>query len=405
MYSLVMIPRHLAGALIRAVAQYPVVTLTGPRQAGKTTLLRAVFPHHRYVSLEVPDERRFAVEDPRGFLARFAGPAILDEAQHVPDLFSYIQVLVDERGGVGHFILSGSQNFLLMRQVTQSLAGRAYIAHLLPFSVAELRSLPPRDAHQPLALAPEIPTDPPTVGEWPELALTGFYPPVHDRGLQSFEWSSQYFQTYLQRDVRSLTQVGDLEAFRRFVLLCAGRIGQLLNLSSLGNDCGVSHETARRWLSVLEASFVVFRLPPHHQRFNKRLTKSPKLYFVDTGLVCYLLQIRNADELAIHAMRGPVFENLVIADLMKRCFHAGIEPRLAFWRDHRGNEIDLVVNTPDGPVPVEIKSGATVASSFFKGLRYWRKIVPNPRPGMLVYGGGESYFREDTVVLSWRHWQ
>ena len=399
-----MIPRHLAAALIRASAQYPVISLTGPRQSGKTTLLRATFPRHHYVSMEAPDDRQFAVEDPRGFLGRFSGPVILDEAQHVPDLFSYIQVLADERGAAGQFILSGSQNFLLMRQVTQSLAGRAFIGYLLPFSIAELHSLPLEDPSQLTAFAPDVPTETALAGDWRNLALAGFYPPVHDRGLQSFEWSSQYFQTYLQRDVRSLTQVGDLDAFRRFVLLCAGRVGQLLNLSSLGNDCGVSHQTVRRWLSVLEASFVVFRLPPHHQRFNKRLTKSPKLYFVDTGLLCYLLQIRTADELAGHAMRGAVFENLVVADLMKRCFHAGIEPRLAFWRDHRGNEIDLVVNTPGGSVPVEIKSGATVASTFFKGLRYWRAIAPDPRRGVLVYGGDESYLREDTTVLSWRHW-
>lgn len=398
-----MIPRHLAETLLRVNTQYPVITLTGPRQSGKTTLLRATFPRHRYVSLEVPEERQFAAEDPRGFLARFAGPAIFDEAQHVPDLFSYIQVRADERRTAGQFILSGSQNFLLMRQVSQSLAGRAYIAHLLPFSTAELHRLPPRQPGDMLAAADEAANAHPLAGEWPGLAVSGFYPPVHDRGLQAFEWSSVYFQTYLQRDVRSLTQVGDLEAFRRFVLLCAGRVGQLLNLSSLGNDCGVSHETVRRWLSVLEASFVVFRLSPHHERFNKRLTKSPKLYFFDTGLLCYLLQIGSADELAGHAMRGAVFENLVIADLMKRGFHTGTEPRLAFWRDHRGNEIDLVVSTPAGPVPVELKSGATVASSFFKGLRYWRHIAPNPRRGVLVHGGDESYVREDAAVVSWRH--
>lgn len=395
-----MIPRHLAATLTRATAQYPVVTLTGPRQSGKTTLLQGTFPRHRYVSLEAPDNRHFAGEDPRGFLAQFAGPVILDEAQHVPELFSYIQVLADERGTAGQFILSGSHNFLLMRQITQSLAGRAHIAHLLPFSIAELRGLPARDPEQ----LPPLATEPPLAGEWPSLAVGGFYPPVHDRGLDAFEWSSLYFQTYLQRDVRLLTQVGDLEAFRRFVLLCAGRVGQLLNLSSLGNDCGVSHETARRWLSVLEASFVVFRLSPHHQRFNRRLTKSPKLYFVDTGLLCYLLQIRSADELATHALRGVVFENLVIADLLKRSLHAGVEPRIAFWRDHRGNEIDLVLNRADGAIPVEIKSGATVASDFFKGLRYWRTIAPDPRRGALVYGGGESYLRDDTAVLSWRHW-
>ena len=400
-----MIPRHLTATLVRANAQYPVLTLTGPRQSGKTTLLRSAFPNHQYVSLEAPDERGFALADPRGFLARFAAPVILDEAQYAPDLFSYIQVLADERGAAGQFILSGSQNFLLMRQITQSLAGRAYVSHLLPFSIAELQGLPAAGLDDQLGEVSEASAKAAVEGDWVDVAARGFYPPVHDRDLETFEWSSVYFQTYLQRDVRTLTQVGDLEAFQRFVLLCAGRAGQLLNLSSLGNDCGISHDTARRWLSVLEASFVVFRLPPHHQRFNKRLTKSPKLYFVDTGLLCYLLQIESAKELASHAMRGAVFENLVIADLMKRGRHAGGEHRLAFWRDHRGNEIDLVADTPHGPVPVEIKSGATIASSFFKGLRYWRDIAPNPQQGVLVHGGDDSYLRDDTAVISWRHWR
>lgn len=400
-----MIPRHLTATLVRANAQYPVLTLTGPRQSGKTTLLRSAFPNHQYVSLEAPDERGFALEDPRGFLARFAAPVILDEAQYAPDLFSYIQVLADERGAAGQFILSGSQNFLLMRQITQSLAGRAYVSHLLPFSIAELQGLPAAGLDDQLGEVSEASVEAAVEGDWVDVAARGFYPPVHDRDLETFEWSSVYFQTYLQRDVRTLTQVGDLEAFQRFVLLCAGRAGQLLNLSSLGNDCGISHDTARRWLSVLEASFVVFRLPPHHQRFNKRLTKSPKLYFVDTGLLCYLLRIETAEELANHAMRGAVFENLVIADLMKRGRHTGGEHRLAFWRDHRGNEIDLVADTPRGPVPVEIKSGATIASSFFKGLRYWRDIAPNPQQGVLVHGGDDSYLRDDTAVISWRHWR
>ncbi len=373
--------------------------MTGPRQSGKTTLLRHTFGDRRYVSLETPDVREFALSDPRGFLARFRGPVILDEAQHAPELFSYIQVLVDERPEPGGFILSGSHNFLLMRQIAQSLAGRVHISHLLPFSPAELHGLPLRTSEDigdggSAALS----------GEWTELAVAGGYPPIHDRRLVPSEWLSLYFQTYLQRDVRTLTQVGDLEAFRRFVLLCAGRAGQLLNLSALGADCGVSHETARRWLSVLEASFVVFRLQPHHQNFRKRLTKSPKLYFVDTGLLCYLLNVRSADELAVHAMRGAVFENLIVSELRKSCYHAGHEPRLSFWRDHRGNEVDLVVETPRGAVPVEIKSGATVATDFFKGLRHWEKIGGDAGRGVLVYGGDDSHPRSGVAVRSWRRW-
>lgn len=396
-----MIPRHLAPTLVRVSQQYPITTLTGPRQSGKTTLLRNAFPQHRYISLEAPDERQFAIEDPRGFLAQFTDPVILDEAQHVPDLFSYIQVFSDERPTPGRFMLSGSQNFLLMRQVSQTLAGRAYISHLMPFSLAELHRRPLRTA---ASADGGEPSAEPLPGDWRSFAIAGGYPPIHDRRLDPSEWLSHYFQTYLQRDVRTLTQVGDLEAFRRFVVLCAGRVGQLLNLSSLGNDCGISHETARRWLSVLEASFVAFRLQPHHENFNKRLTKSPKLYFLDTGLLCYLLQIPNANQLAAHAMRGAVFENLVIAELLKSYYHGGLEPRLAFWRDHRGNEVDLVINTSKGAVPVEIKSGATIASDFFKGLNHWGRMAGGAMRGVLVYGGDRSFRRNDVSVRSWRQW-
>lgn len=399
LYDPFMIPRHLGPTLLRASRQYPVVSVTGPRQSGKTTLLRHRFGDHRYVSLETPDVREFALSDPRGFLAQFRGPVILDEAQHAPELFSYIQVLVDERPEAGRFVLSGSHNFLLMKQIAQSLAGRVHISHLLPFSLAELQRLPLRTAEDiadrgPAALS----------GRWTEAAAAGGYPPIHDRGLDAPEWLSLYFQTYLQRDVRTLTQVGDLEAFRRFVLLCAGRAGQLLNLSALGADCGVSHETARRWLSVLEASFVVFRLQPHRENFRTRLTKSPKLYFVDTGLLCYLLNVRSARELEVHAMRGAVFENLVVSELRKSCHHAGDEPRLGFWRDHRGNEVDLVVESVRGAVPVEIKSGATVAVDFFKGLRHWEKIGGDAGRGILVYGGDDSHRRSGVAVRSWRYW-
>ncbi len=394
-----MIPRHLTPVLAGASRLYPVVSVTGPRQSGKTTLLRAAFPRHRYATLESPDVREFALADPRGFLARFDGPVILDELQHAPDLFSYIQVLVDEEPAPGRFTLSGSHNFLLMRRIAQSLAGRVHISHLLPFSPAELHRLSLRTGAEIDRPAPRA-----LPGDWTDFAVAGGYPPIHDRGIDPSEWLSMYVQTYLQRDVRELTQVGDLEAFRRFVLLSAGRAGQVLNLSGIGADCGVSHQTARRWVSVLEASFIVFRLPAHHENFNKRLTKSPKLYFLDTGLLCYLLRIRTGGQLATHAMRGAVFENFVISELLKSCYHAGREPRLSFWRDHRGHEVDLVVETPRGAVPVEIKSGATVASDFFRGLRHWEKLSGDAGRGILVYGGGDSYPRSGVAVRSWRHW-
>ena len=396
-----MIPRHLATTVERAAAQYPVVSVNGPRQSGKTTLLRETFPHYRYVSLESPDERRFAHEDPRGFLGRLDGPVILDEAQRAPDLFSYIQTIVDEDPAPGRFLLSGSRNFLLMQSISQSLAGRVRLTSLLPFSLSELTL---RDAPSMDELLGVGARHPAPGGAWTEHALRGFYPRIHDRGLDPSEWLAQYFQTYLERDVRDLTQVGDLEAFGRFVRLCAGRAGGLLNLSSLGNDCGVSHDTARRWLSVLETSFVTFRLQPYYRSFNKRLTRRAKLYFVDSGLLCWLLRIRDAGQLASHAARGAVFENLVIAEALKVDCNAGETPDLYHWRDHRGNEIDLIVDTPAGPHPVEMKSGETVAGDFFKGLTRWRALAGRSIPATLVYGGGESYVRNGVDVRAWRDW-
>ena len=396
-----MIPRHLATTVERAAAQYPVVSVNGPRQSGKTTLLREAFPHHRYVSLESPDDRAFALEDPRGFLGRFDGPVILDEAQRAPDLFSYIQTIVDDDPAPGRFLLSGSRNFLLMRSISQSLAGRVRLTCLLPFSLAELTL---RDAPSMAALLAGGARRPAPAGAWAEHALRGFYPRIHDRRLDPGEWLAQYFQTYVERDVRDLTQVGDLEAFGRFVRLCAGRAGGLLNLSSLGNDCGISHDTARRWLSVLEASFVTFRLQPYHKSFNRRLTRRAKLYFVDTGLLCRLLRVRDADQLASHAARGAVFENLVIAEALKVGCNAGETPDLFHWRDQQGNEIDLIVDTRNGPHAVEIKSGETVAGDFFKGLTRWRALAGRSAPATLVYGGGESYVRNGVDVRAWRDW-
>ena len=396
-----MIPRHLATTVERAAARYPVVSVNGPRQSGKTTLLREAFPQHRYVSLESPDDRTFALEDPRGFLGRFDGPVILDEAQRAPDLFSYIQTIVDDDPAPGRFLLSGSRNFLLMRSISQSLAGRVRLACLLPFSLAELTL---RDAPSMAALLAGGARRPAPAGAWAEHAVRGFYPRIHDRGLDPGEWLAQYFQTYLERDVRDLTQVGDLEAFGRFVRLCAGRAGGLLNLSSLGNDCGVSHDTARRWLSVLEASFVTFRLQPYYKSFNRRLTRRAKLYFVDTGLLCRLLRVRDADQLASHAARGAVFENLVIAEALKVGCNAGETPDLFHWRDQQGNEVDLVVDTPAGPHAVEIKSGETVAGDFFRGLTRWRALAGQSAPATLVYGGGESYVRNGVDVRGWRDW-
>jgi len=401
-----MIARHLARTLKNAARDYPVVTLTGPRQSGKTTLVRAAFPRHRYASLEDPDARAFALSDPRGFLQQFRGRVILDEVQRAPDLFSYIQGIVDEADRPGQFILTGSQNFLLLTRVSQSLAGRCAVLRLLPFSRPELigrglrdvATLRPPTKRKALAAGPSM-TD------VFQTLFTGGFPRIHDKGLAPQSWLGNYYQTYLERDVRDLLNVGDIEGFGRFVRLCAGRSGQLLNASSLAADAGISHTTARRWLSMLEASFVIYLLRPHHRNFNKRLVKSPKLYFVDTGLLCYLLRIRTPGDLITHAARGAIFETWVVSEALKNYFNRGTEPDIYFWRDSAGHEVDLLIDQGSELRPVEIKSGQTIASDFFAALEYWREIAGDQAgPPGLVCGGDDSYTRSGVSVLSWADW-
>jgi predicted AAA+ superfamily ATPase len=395
-----MIARHLASKLTAAARKYPVVTVTGPRQSGKTTLVRSVFPKARYVSLEAPDQRTFAAEDPRGFLRQFSGRVILDEIQRVPELFSYIQVLADEAPRPGRFILAGSQNFLLLQNISQTLAGRSAILHLLPFSLAELNGHPPV---APASLGQLHPRRKPAAGELLSVLHTGFYPRIHDQKLDPAQWLAGYVQTYVERDVRNILNVGDVDAFDRFVRLCAGRNGQLLNLSSLGADCGISHTTARRWISLLEASFIAYPLRPHHQNFSKRLIKSPKLYFLDTGLLCYLLRIRTPEDLANHASRGAIFESLVVSEMVKSYLHRGLEADIYFWRDSTGHEVDVLIDSGKRLLPIEIKSGQTVASDSAAGLDYWRALAGDPAgPAALVYGGDPSYIRRDVAFHSWR---
>ncbi|GMV93240.1 MAG: hypothetical protein AMXMBFR82_30180 [Candidatus Hydrogenedentota bacterium] len=397
-----MITRHLAATLKRSASHYPVLTVTGPRQSGKTTLVRSLFGKHTYVSLEAPDIREFAAEDPRGFLGQFDRGVVLDEVQRVPNLFSYIQGIVDAEDKPGQFVLTGSQNFLLLQQVSQSLAGRTSVFHLLPFSRAEL------EAREPLPIKDigrALPKRKPGQANLFQTLFAGSYPRIHDKGLDPQEWLRNYYQTYIERDVRSILNVGDIETFGRFVRLCAGRTGQMLNLSSLGADCGVSHATAKRWLAVLEASFIVYLLRPYHKNFSKRLVKSPKLYFLDTGLLCYLLRIRSVDELVTHSSRGAVFETFVLTELLKSYLNQGLEPDVHFWRDSAGNEVDLVLDHGMELVPIEIKSGETIAADFFKGLQYWRSL-PGQKdcPAALVFGGGTSMKRQEAMVYSWHHW-
>lgn len=386
MYDYYMYPRLLAPTLQRLSASFPVVAVTGPRQSGKTTLVRHLFTGKAYVSLEDPQERAFASEDPRGFLARFGGGAIFDEAQRWPDLFSYLQGMVDEDRTPGRFVLTGSQQFGLLSGVTQSLAGRVGMTRLLPLSLDEL----------PSARIDTLTLD--------ELILHGLYPALHaPPAVQAADWLASYVATYVERDVRQVINVQDLAAFQKFLRLCAARTGQLLNASALAGEAGISSHTARAWLSVLEACDLVFLLPPYHRSFGKRLVKSPKLYFVDTGLACWLLGIRDAGTLALHPLRGAIFETLVVGEFLKFRLNAGLPPDLYFWRDNNGLEADLVFEAGGRPQPVEIKSGATVTPDYIRaGRKAARFAGAEALPPWLVHGGDETYERSGVRAVGWR---
>jgi hypothetical protein len=378
-----MIPREAESTLRRLAEGYSVVAITGPRQSGKTTLARTVFAAHPYVSLETPEQREFAESDPRGFLDKYLDGAVIDEAQRCPALFAWLQGMVDEQRRPGRFILTGSQQFGLLSGITQSLAGRVALLSLLPFTSGEL------------AAVGRLP------GLLDEALFTGSYPPIFDRHLDPSVWYGNYVQTYLERDVRQLINVRDLTQFQRFLRLCAGRTGQLLNLSGLGDEAGISHNTARDWISVLEASYIVHRLPPYHRNFNKRLVKTPKLYFLDTGLAAWLLSIETPGQLGTHPLRGALFETWVVAELLKKRLNSGRPSNLGFWRDRAGHEVDVLIETGGDVVPVEIKSGATISRDAWRGLEKWREISDRQGRGYLVYGGGEVQTRGDLYSVPW----
>jgi hypothetical protein len=380
-----MIPRVAAETLTRLAKGFPVLALTGPRQSGKTTLARWVFQDKPYVTLEDPDEREFAKTDPKRFLARFAHGAILDEVQRCPELLSWLQGLVDERGLMGDFVLTGSAQFELVQGMSQSLAGRVGRVELLPLSALELSG----SAQLPATLSQAL--------------LTGGYPALFDRPVSPQDWFANYMATYIERDVRQLIAVRDLAQFQMFVKMCAARTGQLLNLAALGADCGINAVTAKQWLGVLEASYVVMLLKPHHQNFGKRLVKSPKLYFVDAALAAWLIGLRDAATLEIHPARGALFETWVVSELYKNSLNQGNSSPLFFWRDSNGHEVDVVVETPLGLRPIEIKSGSTLATDWLSGLHKWRKVSNEvQQKPQLVYGGDESYERGGVMVWGWR---
>jgi hypothetical protein len=380
-----MIERQARETLHRLKQGFPVLALTGPRQSGKTTLAKAAFPDKVYVTLENPEEREFAEADPKHFLARFPDGAILDEVQRYPALLSWLQGLVDERKRMADFVLTGSQQFGLIAGMTQSLAGRLGRIELLPLSAAELQ------AAELLSSSLDA------------LLWQGGYPALYDRDLSPGDWFASYVATYLERDVRQLLAVGDLSLFQRFVRLCAARSGQLLNLASLGADCGVSGATARSWLSVLEASYLVMRLPPYHRNFGKRLVKTPKLYFLDTGLMAWLIGIRDMQNLSVHASRGALFETWVVSELAKQRLNAGQPLDLYFWRDSAGHELDVIYETSAGLQALKIKSGATFASDWPDAPLKWQKLAgEDALPPRIVFGGEGQYERQGCTVSGWR---
>lgn len=379
-----MVNRIIADQIHAALRQMPVISLTGPRQSGKTTLCRELFPDYFYANLEHPETRAFATEDPKQFLLQGKKGMIIDEAQYVPELFSYIQARVDETRQNGEYILSGSQNFLFMEKITQSLAGRVAIFHLLPFSLRELKN------------TDYFPSNP------FEYILKGGYPRIYDQQVDLKIFFPSYIQTYVERDVRQLVQVGDLQQFQLFTRICAGRIGQLFNQSAIANETGLTHPTVKRWLSILQTSFITFTLPPYFRNFNKRLIKTPKLYFYDTGLACFLLGIRSVSELETHYAKGALFENFVISEIMKNFYNQGRLQPLYFWRDRTGHEIDLLIDAGGRMHPIEIKSGQTVQPLFFKNLDFFNQISGNdPERSMVIYAGDLNQKRTKGQVRSW----
>jgi len=374
-----MYKRKLAETLLYVATKFPVITITGPRQSGKTTLVQSVFPDKKYVTLEDFDTRAFASQDPRGFLNFYKGGVIIDEAQYVPVLFSYIQTHVDKSKIMGEFILTGSQHFLLTEKISQSLAGRAAILELLPCALDEL-SLTNISLY--------------------DILWKGFYPSIHNQDIDPQIFYKSYLNTYVERDLRSISLVHDISKFRIFLQLCAGRVGQIINMSSLGNDCAIDQKTAKAWLSILETSYIAFLLKPHYKNFNKRLIKQSKLYFYDTGLVAYLLGIARASDIRRHFARGALFENYVAIELLKKRFNQGQESNLYFWRDSHGVEIDFIQDKGSDLIPVEVKSSETLDSSLFNGMEYFQKLSSIDK-GYLIYSGTEPQERSKVKVLPW----
>lgn len=379
-----MLNRKLGIKINESASKMPIIAITGPRQSGKSTLIQALFPDHHYLNLEDPELRQFALTDPKGFLHTQKGSLILDEVQYVPHLFSYIQVISDKEKIPGQFILSGSQNFQLMESISQSLAGRVSIFNLLPFSLEEIKG----SSFE--------------MENFEEYILKGFYPRIYDLELDPYRWLQDYLRTYVERDVRQLLNIGDLGLFRQFLEICAGRIGQLVNFSEIGNQLGISYQTVSKWISILETSFICYTLRPYHKNFNKRIVKSPKLYFYDTGLACALLNLRTVDELNRHFAKGALFENLVLNEVMKNQLNQDLPANIYFWNAASSHEIDLVMEVGGKLIAAEIKSARTINSNFFSSLTYFQNASGiSSEDSYLINGGEEVQKRSNAQVLNW----
>jgi len=380
------VKRQIADFIKIQQSKFPVLAITGPRQSGKTTLLKELFKSYKYISLESPDVRAFAMDDPNGFLKEYGNQVILDEVQRVPSLFSYIQTRVDESGSMGQYILSGSQNFHLLNNITQSLAGRVALFKLLPLDFEELKEKNLLEH------------------DYAKAIFKGFYPAIFDRAIDPKVFYANYVQTYVEKDVTDLLNIKDLKTFRTFLGLCAGRAGQLLNVSALANDCNVSQPTAKAWLSILESSYIIFQLQPYYQNFNKRLVKSSKLYFYDTGLLCYLLGIRSPEEIKLNRLKGNLFENLVLAEIQKKNFHQYTQLDFYFWQDSNANEVDLLIKRHNGFDVFEIKATETITPDLFKQLDKFEAIaLPNEVKKTLIYGGVKDQKRTNYHISGWQN--
>ncbi|MCP4178722.1 MAG: ATP-binding protein [bacterium] len=376
-----MIKRQIEEEIMLLKNEFPIIAILGPRQSGKTTLSQNIFPDYKYISLEDIDHRDFATNDPRGFLNRYNRNIIFDEIQRVPQLISYLQSHVDKMKENGRIIITGSHNFFLMEQISQSLAGRVGITKLLPFSIKEL-------LNEKQSLDTHI--------------FMGSYPRIYDQHIRPEVFYKNYISTYIEKDIRQIKQVVKLDLFMKFMRLLAGRTGQELNLSTISDECGVSHNTVSEWISILEASFLIFKLKPYHKNYNKRLVKNSKIYFTDTGLVCSLLGIRKSEELDYHFLKGNIFETFVLSEFIKGCYNTGEKIDLYFWRDNHKKEIDLIVDSGINKYGIEIKRSETIHEKYFSGLSYWKNLSNTESENMyLIYGGIDSYIRNEMNIISW----